>query len=379
MTSLDDLLTPALVLDRARLERNLAAMTARMAGHGVALRPHMKTAKSAEVARRAVAWSVGGITVSSVAEATYFAAEGFRDITYAVGMVAAKMAPLAALMRGGVRITLLTDDLGGVATLDEAAGALGVCPELLIEIDTGLGRAGLAPDAPDIVTLGQAIENAPNLALAGVLTHAGHSYHCAGPKGIRAVAEAERAGLVEAAGALAAVGLPCPVVSAGSTPTATFAERLDGVTEMRPGNYVFYDLDQVGIGSCAVDDVAVSVLASVIGHNRARGTVLIDAGALALSKDISAGEFFDDAGYGWVFDAECTSRVGGAWVAEVHQEHGIVTGPGGAPAPFAALPVGSRVRVLPNHSCITCAMYPSYHLVVGSGAIVGEWPRINGW
>jgi D-serine deaminase-like pyridoxal phosphate-dependent protein len=379
MTTLDDLLTPALVLDRARLERNLAAMTARMAGHGVALRPHMKTAKSAEVARRAVAGSAGGITVSTVAEAAYFAAEGFRDITYAVGMVAAKMAPLATLMRKGVRITLLTDDLGGVAALDEAAGALGVCPELLIEIDTGLGRAGLAPDAPDVVALGRAINEAANLTLAGVLTHAGHSYHCAGPEGIRAVAEAERAGLVEAAGALVAADLPCPVVSAGSTPTATFAERLDGVTEMRPGNYVFYDLDQVGIGSCDVDDVAVSVLASVIGHNRARGTVLIDAGALALSKDISAGEFFDDAGYGWVFDAECGSRLGGAWVAEVHQEHGIVAGPNGAPAPFDALPVGSRVRVLPNHSCITCAMYPNYHLVEGGGAVVGEWPRINGW
>ena len=213
MTTLDDLLTPALVLDRARLERNLAAMTARMAGHGVALRPHMKTAKSAEVARRAVAGSVGGITVSTVAEAAYFAAAGFRDITYAVGMVAAKLVPLASLMHDGVRITLLTDDRPGVAALDAAAGALGVCPELLIELDTGLGRAGLAPDAPGVTALGRAIDKAPNLTLAGVLTHAGQSYHCAGPEGIRAVAEAERAGLVEAAGALAAAGLPCPALS----------------------------------------------------------------------------------------------------------------------------------------------------------------------
>ncbi len=379
MTTLDDLRTPALVLDRTRLEGNLAAMTARMAAHGVALRPHLKTAKSADVARRAVAGSFGGITVSTVAEAAYFAAAGFRDITYAVGMVPAKLAALAPLLHEGVRLTLLTDDCSGVLALDEAAGALGIHPELLVEIDTGLGRAGLVPDAPEAVALGQAIDSAANLALAGVLTHAGHSYHCRDADGIRAVAEAERAGLVEAAGRLGAAGLPCPVVSAGSTPTATFAERLDGVTEMRPGNYVFYDLDQVGIGSCIVDDVAVSVLASVIGHNRARGTVLIDAGALALSKDVSAGEFFDDAGYGWIFDAQGEHRVGGAWVAEVHQEHGIVSGSGGAPAPFDALPVGSRVRVLPNHSCITCAMYESYHLVEGGQSVIDEWPRINGW
>jgi D-serine deaminase-like pyridoxal phosphate-dependent protein len=379
MTTLDDLLTPALVLDRARLDRNLAAMSARMKAHGVALRPHLKTAKSAEVARRAVAGNFGGITVSTVAEAAYFAAEGFRDITYAVGMVAAKMAPLAALMQDGVRLTLLSDDPGGLAALDEAAGALGVRPGVLVEIDTGLGRAGVAPDAPEMVAMGRAIEGAANLDLAGVLTHAGHSYHCRNNGEIRAVAEAERAGLVEAADRLSTAGLPCPTVSAGSTPTATFAERLDGVTEMRPGNYVFYDLDQVGIGSCTVNDVAVSVLASVIGHNRARGTVLIDAGALALSKDVSAGEFFDDAGYGWVFDAEGRERVGGAWVVEVHQEHGIVSGPGGEPAPFDALPVGARVRVLPNHSCITCAMYGSYHVVEGGRTIVGEWPRVNGW
>jgi len=379
MMTLDDLRTPALVLDRTRLENNLAAMTARMATHGVALRPHLKTAKSVDVARRAVAGSFGGITVSTIAEAAYFAAAGFRDITYAVGIVPAKLAALASLMHEGVRLTLLTDDRNSVSALDEVAGTLGIHPEMLVEIDTGLGRAGLAPDAPEVVALGQTIDNAANLALAGVLTHAGHSYHCRDADGVRTVAEAERAGLVEAANRLSAAGLPCPVVSAGSTPTATFAERLDGVTEMRPGNYVFYDLDQVGIGSCKVDDVAVSVLASVIGHNRARGTVLIDAGALALSKDVSAGEYFDDTGYGWIFDAQGEHRVDGAWVAEVHQEHGIVSGSGGASAPFDSLPVGSRVRVFPNHSCITCAMYESYHLVEGGQSVIGEWPRINGW
>ena len=247
--SLEDLTTPALILDRARLEANIAAMTARLKRHGVMLRPHLKTAKSAIVAELAVAGNSGGFTVSTVAEAVYFAKAGFTDITYALGIVPAKLASLAPMMREGCRITLLTDDIGMVGELDRAAGELAVKPGVLIELDTGLGRAGLAPDASDLLDLGRSIDGASHLNLVGVLTHAGHSYHCRTIDEIRAIAEEERAGLVFAADRLREADLPCSVVSGGSTPTATFAENLEGVTEMRPGNYVFYDLDQVGIGS----------------------------------------------------------------------------------------------------------------------------------
>jgi D-serine deaminase-like pyridoxal phosphate-dependent protein len=373
-----DLGTPALILDRAVLARNCAAMSARMAGHGVRLRPHLKTAKSAEVAALATAGQFGGITVSTLAEARYFDERGFRDITYAVGIVPAKLDEVAALEREGARLTLITDNTEAVAGAAERAAALDTSFRLLIEVDTGGRRGGILPEAGELVDLGRAIEAAPGLELEGVLTHAGHSYHSRGVDEIRAVAEAERAGVVLAARRLREAGLPCPVVSAGSTPTAVHAESLEGVTEMRPGVYVFFDLDQVGIGACALEDIAVSVLASVIGHNRRTGRVLTDAGALALSKDVSAGEFMSHVGYGLVCPAGTTVPMDGLYVAEVHQEHGLIAAAEGAP-PYDILPIGSKVRILPNHACITAAAHSAYHVVEGGPEVIARWERVNGW
>ena len=375
---LGDVLTPTLILERAKLEANLAAMTRRMKALGVRLRPHLKTAKSAKIAELAVAGNFGGLTVSTLAEARYFAEAGFRDLTYAVGLVPDKLPDLALLLRDGVSLSALVDDERNAQSLGSRAAALGVTLELLVEIDTGLGRAGLAPDAPELIPVAQTVHAHPHLRLKGVLTHAGHSYHCRGAEAVRRVAGEERQGLVIAAERLRAAGLPCPVVSAGSTPTAVFAERLDGVSEMRPGNYMFFDLDQVGIGTCRVEDVALSVLATVIGHNRRSGTILIDAGALALSKDIGAREFLPDAGYGWVLDRLGRERIVGLSVSDVHQEHGLVTARQGPP-PFDRLPIGSRVRVLPNHSCLTSALYDRYHVVEGGEDVLNCWQRIDGW
>ena len=373
-----DLGTPALVLDRAVLARNCAAMAARMASHGLCLRPHLKTAKSAEVAKLATAGQFGGITVSTLAEARYFAARGFRDITYAVGIVPAKLDEVAALERNGARLTLIADSAEAVAGAAERAGALDSVFRLLIEVDTGGLRGGVLPESGELLDLGRAIEAAPGLGLEGVLTHAGQSYDCRSVAEVRTVAEAERAGVVTAARRLSEAGLPCPVVSAGSTPTAVHAESLKGVTELRPGVYVFFDLDQVGIGACGLEDIAVSVLASVIGHNRRAGRVLIDAGALALSKDVSAGAFMSRVGYGLVCPAETTVPMDGLYIAEVHQEHGLIAAAEGAP-PYDALPIGSKVRILPNHACITAAAHPAYHVVDGGPKVIARWERANGW
>lgn len=375
---LSEIATPALILDRRKLVANLRAMTQRMKAHGVRLRPHLKTAKSAVIAELAVVGNFGGITVSTVAEARYFAEAGFRDITYAVGTVPDRLDGLGPLIRGGITVNCITDDAATARALGARARALGLTLNLLVELDTGLGRGGVAPDSEELLAVARAIHEHPSLRLEGVLTHAGHSYHCHGVGAVRRVAEEERRDLVRAAERLRAAALPCPTVSGGSTPTAVYAETLDGVTEMRPGNYMFFDLDQVGLGSCGVDEVAVSVLATVIGHNRRSGAVLIDAGALALSKDTGAQEFLPDAGYGWVFDILGRSRIGDLRVAEVHQEHGFVRSAAGAP-PFETLPIGSRVRVLPNHSCLTCAMYDGYQVVEGGEEVTGSWARINGW
>jgi D-serine deaminase-like pyridoxal phosphate-dependent protein len=374
---LSDLTTPTLVLDRGILARNCRRMAERTAAHGVALRPHLKTAKSADVARLATDGQAGGITVSTLAEARYFADRGFRDITYAVGFLPSKLDEAAALIRDGVSLRLLVDGRQAVAGIAARAVALDVDVPLLIEVDCGGCRGGVDPEGGDLLDIADAITAAPRLSLSGVLTHAGQSYHCRDVAGVRRVAEQERAAVVRAAARLRGAGYAVPVVSAGSTPTAVHAEDLSGVTEIRPGVYMFNDLDQVGIGSCADGDIALTVLAGVIGHNRRAGRILVDAGALALSKDISAGEFLPATGYGRVADLAGRPHSG-LYVADVHQEHGLIAAVDGEP-PYDALPIGARVRIVPNHACMTAAAYPAYHVVEGGEHVVDRWDRVNGW
>ncbi len=380
--NLADLKTPALILDRSRLAANITRMQARAKALGVDLRPHMKTAKSAQVATIATRGFSGGITVSTLAEADYFLRNGFRDITYAIGIVPGKLDEIAALQSRGATVAVITDDVGVAGAIVQRAKASGARFRVLIEVDTGGGRAGVAPDSPELLAIAGALK-APGVDLAGVLTHAGHSYACETIGDIVEIAEAERAGAVEAAERLRAAGHPSPVVSVGSTPTALYARHLDGVTEMRPGNFVFFDLFQAALGSCSEADIAVSVLASVTGHHRGRNHILLDAGALALSKDTGANSRRPGTGYGAICQPAAALPEPGLAVLDVHQEHGIV-GQAKAldavgPFPFGRFSVGSRVRVLPNHVCMTAAMYDRYYVTDGSDAVLDTWDRVNGW
>ena len=366
--------TPCLLLDRAVLRRNLLAMSARMKRHGVALRPHLKTAKSAEVARLATTGEAGGLTVSTLAEARYFADNGFRDILYAVGIVPSRLDEVAALRARGVGLSIVTDSLDAARAIAGHAAA-GATHDVLIEIDSGARRAGLDPASPLLLEVARALCGGPNVRLRGVMTHAGHSYHCRSVAEVAEIAESERMAAVTAADRLSQAGFPCPVIRVGAPPTAVHARSLAGVTEMRPGVYMFNDLDQLALGSCGRTDLALSVLASVIGQYPERNQVLVDAGALALSKDISATEFMPEAGFGTIVGHD------GACVVDVNQEHGFVGS--GMPLPFADWPVGARLRILPNHACITAAAYDRYHIVDGEldggTTVVDVWDRINGW
>jgi D-serine deaminase-like pyridoxal phosphate-dependent protein len=375
-----DLVTPALVLDLAVLERNCAVMAERARRHGVRLRPHLKTAKCAEVAAIATRGQFGGITVSTVAEAAYFAGHHYGDLTYAVGIAPQKIPALGAIQRRhNAVITLITDTVAAATAAAESAATHRSSFPVLVEIDTGGGRGGVAPEGSELIAVAETIARSNSLKLAGVLTHAGHSYHARSIEEIRSVAEQERSGIVRAAERITAAGLPCETVSVGSTPTMVYTERLDGVTEIRPGVYTFFDLDQVGLGVCTEDDIAVSVLATVIGHNRRSERILIDAGALALSKDLSASEFTRNVGYGLI------RPVRGAvlpplqmYVAEVHQEHGLIAATEGEP-PWDSLPIGAKVRVLPNHACLTVAPFDRYQVDRGDGQADEVWEKIRGW
>jgi D-serine deaminase-like pyridoxal phosphate-dependent protein len=337
--------------------------------NGAALRPHLKTAKSAEIARMATAGEAGGITVSTLAEAEYFALRGFRDILIAASLAPDKLDRAGALVNRGVAVTVITDDAGAARTIASHP----VPFRVLIEIDSGDRRAGVLPSSGSVVEIGRLLGE----KLAGVMTHAGHSYECRTVECVKAVAADERAAVLTAAGSLRDAGLSCDVVSVGSTPTMTHAEDLDGVTEARPGVYMFQDLMQAEIGSCTKADIALTVLASVIGTNAAERRVLIDAGALAISKDRSTQATPHDFGYGEVVDLDGNSAFGNCIVARVYQEHGVCMSED--PSFMDGFSIGTKIRVRPNHACITAAAHDRYFVIDGSRDVVAEWDRVNGW
>jgi D-serine deaminase-like pyridoxal phosphate-dependent protein len=375
-----DLPTPALLLDADRVERNCARMLARASRMGVVVRPHMKTAKSARVAQLATGENARCVTVSTLAEIDYFAQAGFRDITYAVGATANKIAQIGDISRRhGAKVTLVIDS---VAAVDATSGIapVGAAPfDVLIEIDCGGGRGGVASTGDELVAIAKAIEVSPVLNLVGVLTHAGHSYGAPTVEAIADIAEAERHAAIQAADRLRKAGFEAPVVSVGSTPTAVFAKTFEGVTEIRPGVYTLFDLDQALLGTCSLDDIAASVLTTVIGHNPRSQSLIIDAGALALSKDLSAHKRDGRSHYGLVCAAD-GEVIDGLCVTNVHQEHGFVSGNTDYQTLTARHPIGSRLRVLPNHVCMTAAPYDSFHLVRGKGgAVIDHWSKVTGW
>lgn len=365
--TLDDLPTPCLVLDLGVLKRNLAAMAAAVARHpGLVLRPHLKTAKSIEVAKLA-APGFGPVTVSTLAEAKYFAAAGWHDQVYAVGIVPAKLDAVAALNAAGADVKVITDELEVAQAIAAHAGPL----RALIEVDVGEGRGGIPPGDPLLSEIAAALGD----RLAGVISHSGHSYGGRSIADMARIAEEERLGITQAAERLRAAGHAVPIVSLGSSPTALHARRMDGVTDVRAGVYMFGDLFQAQLGTHGLEDIAVTVLASVIGRSAARNTLLLDAGALALSKDRSTEAAPRDWGFGRVLDEDGRPSLGDAFIGRAYQEHGEVR----CAATLPMLPLGTRLRVAPNHTCLTAAAHDQYYVVHGGREVIAVWDRVNGW
>lgn len=373
--------TPTALLDQPRLQHNINRLQQRMDTLGVRLRPHVKTSKSWPVVQAQLAAGAQGITVSTLKEAAQFAAHGVTDISYAVGIAPAKLPQVLALRRQGVGLKILTDNLGTAAAIADFGRAQGEAFEVLIEIDTDGHRSGILPDSLELLAVGRALHEG-GMVLTGVLTHAGGSYACSTPEALQAIAEQERAGCVRAAERLRQAGLPCPVVSVGSTPTALSALQLAGVTEVRAGVYVFFDLVMCNVGVCTQGEVALSVLTTVIGHQRDKAWALVDAGWMAMSRDRGTQDQAIDYGYGQVCDVDGVP-IPGCTVSAANQEHGIVSfaatsGEAGGFDIATRLPVGTLLRILPNHACATAAQFGSYQLLDADGP-GAEWPRFSGW
>jgi D-serine deaminase-like pyridoxal phosphate-dependent protein len=374
---LEQLETPALLLDEARMDRNIERMHRQARRLGVSFRPHVKTNKSMDVTRRIMQTPQGPITVSTLREADYFAAHGVTDILYAVCIAPNKLDHVMALQDKGVRLTLILDNMEAARMLAERAKAAQRHFDVLIEIDSDGHRSGVNPDADELLGIAQFLEGA-GIPVQGILTHAGSSYDCPSTDAIRAMAEQERAAAVHAAQRLRAAGVACPVVSVGSTPTALLAEQLEGVTEVRAGVFVFFDLVMAGLNVCHVDDIALSVLATVIGHQREKGWTILDAGWMAMSRDRGTAGQSVDQGYGLVCDLD-GRPLDDFILVGANQEHGIMAHRSGKIEGALYLPVGAQVRIVPNHACPTAAQYDHYKVLGAGHEISAIWPRFSGW
>lgn len=364
MVSIYDVPTPALVLDLDVLEGNLRRMAERTAGLGVALRPHIKTHKSPDIAERQRALGAAGITVSTLYEARVFADHGFTDITWAFPVVLSRLDEVRELA-GRITLRLILDSPAAISAVETMAlEALRQPLHVWLEVDSGQHRSGVDPGAPATMELARRLAASPWLRFDGLLTHGGHSYHGRSREEITAVAEAERSVMVALAERLRNEGIEVPAVSVGSTPGMSAVTQLDGISEARPGNYAFYDYTQVALGSCSVCDCAVTVVASVVSHRPGEERSVVDAGALALSKDTGPHEQDDrGSGMGEIFADYAAGTLSGARLASLSQEHGVVDAP---------YPVGTRLRILPNHSCLTVACFDEY-LVARGDEVVDRW------
>jgi len=354
---LDSLPTPSLVVDRRRLEANLRAMADRCRRLGVSLRPHVKTHKCVEIARRQIDLGAVGLTVATLAEAAAFAAAGFDDLTLAIPLQPGRSSELAALAER-VRLGVLVDSFEAADELE----VLDLPLRVWIKVDCGYHRAGVDPRGAVVLPLASRLAASRTLDFAGLLTHSGHAYHAVGDEAALRVAEQERSVMADLAETLRSQGLAVPEVSVGSTPALTRARSLAGCTEARPGNYVYFDLMQVALGSCGLAECALSVVASVVSSAEGADRCVIDAGALALSKEIVDAP---EASYGEIWsDHEAALLDRQSRVVGLSQEHGILS---------QRRPRGNRVRVLPVHACLAAACFDEV-VVVEEETVVDRWP-----
>lgn len=369
--------TPAALIDVCKMNGNIARMQNHLDSLGVRFRPHVKTTKCLKVAQAQIAAGAQGVTVSTLKEAEQFFAHGITDILYAVGIIPTKLPQALALRRAGCNLKIIADSVQAAQSVVDFGKANGERFEVWIEVDVDGHRSGIKPDDDVLLAVGRTLVEG-DMTLGGVIAHAGSSYEYNSQEALVQMAEQERSLTVHAAERLRAAGLSCPVVSIGSTPTALSAQNLDGVSEVRAGVYIFFDLVMHNVGVCSMSEIALSVLTTVIGHQEEKGWAIVDAGWMAMSRDRGTQRQQADFGYGQV----CTvdgDVLSGYLVSGANQEHGIISSSAGIDTDIAKrFPIGTRLRILPNHACATGAQHPEYSAIDQNGA-AQTWPRFYGW
>ncbi len=369
--------TPAFVIDKAKLLKNIARAKARAHELGVTFRPHLKTHKSIEIARLQMESPEGPATVSTLAEARYFAENGVKDIIYAVGIAPQKLSEVVAIRNLGCDLKIILDSVEAAKLVSAFCKAQQASIPVLLEIDVDGHRSGLVAGDEEIIETAKALTD--GATLAGVLTHAGDSYECQTDQAIVAAAEAERAGIMKAADALRSEGFRVDIVSVGSSPTLMHAKNEVGVTEIRAGVCAFFDLFMHNVGIAEITDVAGSVLTTVIGRKTDKGRVITDSGFLAMSRDRGTQRQKVDYGYGLVCDIEGIPLENeNLLLTGTNQEHGIITLLEAGSLTQKDFPIGRRLRILPNHACATAASHSAL-LILEDGKIVDVVNHVRAW
>lgn len=353
MQPVEDLETPCVLIDLDRLERNVSRMAQHAQAAGVALRPHGKTHKVAEVARMQLQAGACGLTLAKVSEAEVFAALGFDDVFLAYPVVGADKARRLLALADRMRIAVGADSVLGARTLAWPFAAAGRSLDVLLKVDVGAARVGVLPERAREVAA--QLAELPGIRLRGVFTHAGQSYHCDTPEAVAEVGRHEGEALSAVAADLRGAGLACDVVSVGSTPTALHALRA-GVTESRPGTYVYCDATQASLGACTLDDCALTVLATIVSCP-APDRAVADAGSKTLSSDPLRPEA---GGHGFVVGQK--SRL-----QRLSEEHGVI-----GVVPGESFRVGERIRIVPNHACVVSNLHDQVYAVRG-GRVEARW------
>jgi len=366
MATLADVPTPRVFVDRARLAANIRQMQARAAEAGVRLRPHAKTHKSPAVARMQLDAGAVGICCAKLGEAEVFAEAGIENVRLPYPVNPANADRVKAL-QDRLTLSIVVDDLDVASAWSDTMKADGRTLGVLVKVDVGFHRCGVNPESPDVLRLIRTIAGLPGLDFRGLLSHAGHAYGAGSVEELEAIAAREVSLLMGLATDIERGGRPVPEISVGSTPTARFIDRQAGVTEMRPGNYVFFDRTQVELNSASLEDCALGVVATVVSRPAAN-RVILDAGSKVLSSDGLRG-FGHPVGYGLVFPAlEDPTPDRSITIERLSEEHGVAR-----VLPGSTLRPGQRVRILPNHACVVTNLTDDLLLVDGLD-IVDRWP-----
>jgi D-serine deaminase-like pyridoxal phosphate-dependent protein len=358
--------TPAVVIDRPILEANIAMGATLARQHKVALRPHIKTHKSPAIARLQLAAGAAGVTASKTDEALIFVEAGVPSVTVAYPLI--DRAKIGRLIRAakahGTDLRIVADSADGIAALSSEARAQSHRLPVFLKVDVGLHRCGVDPALPGSRDLALALDRSPGLRFAGLLAHAGHAYGAGTPGGVRQIAAQERNLLCEFAGALRKTGLEVPEISVGSTPTVILNDGFEGLTEARPGNYVFMDMTQVVLGVARPEQVALSVLATIVSRNDRYA--IVDAGSKVMSSDRGPHGADSVRGFGAVFALE-EPKGAAMTLARLSEEHGFIE------HGDRNLRIGSRVRIVPNHSCPVANLADRFAVIDADGS-TSYWP-----